>query len=91
MPHTRVSHPVQHFTALTAHKAPGSKFVSKDQYLRYFLLAYRTLYPDSGMSVEEQCKALEVRQFFVLLRGRVFMWVCCCRGSGRMTGAATRR
>ncbi len=51
---------MQHFDTLTAHKPVGKKNVTKEQYMRYFVLCYGILYPESGMSVDEQRAALAV-------------------------------
>jgi hypothetical protein len=52
---------LQCFDVLTKHKPKGRRWVTKEQYVRYFIMCYNLLYPDNGMSEKEQRKALEVR------------------------------
>ena len=68
MPCRNFAFTVQHFDALTKHKAKGRRWVTKEQYIRFFMLSYSVLYPDSGMSEEEQRAALEVREHVACVR-----------------------
>ena len=44
---------------MTAHKPEGRRWVTKEQYIRYFILCYKMLNPDSGMSERAQRKCLQ--------------------------------
>ena len=52
---------VQQFTALTKHKPEGRRWVTKEQYIRYFSLCYDVLYPGHGLSLDERRVSLTVR------------------------------
>lgn len=51
---------MQHFDLLTKHKSKGRRWVTKEQYIRYFMMSYSLLYPDSGMTEAEKREALDV-------------------------------
>jgi alpha-D-ribose 1-methylphosphonate 5-triphosphate diphosphatase PhnM len=50
----------QQFVILTGHKPVGRRWVTKEQYIRYFMIAYSVVCPDMDMSPSEQRAALEV-------------------------------
>ena len=52
----------QHFVFLTHDKPAGRRWVSKEQYIRYFLLCYDILYEEVNLTLAERRAALEVRQ-----------------------------
>jgi hypothetical protein len=52
-PHTQM------FVLLTAHKPAGRRWVTKEQYIRFFMMCTRVLAPDWDMTPEEQREALE--------------------------------
>lgn len=52
---------VQNFDFLTKHKKKGRRWVTKEQYIRYFMMCYNMLFPDNGMSEGEQRESLAVR------------------------------
>ncbi len=54
---------LQHFQLLTAKKPPGRRWVTKEQYIRYFMLCYDLLYEgdDDESSPEVRRASLEVR------------------------------
>jgi hypothetical protein len=43
---------------MTEHKPSGRRWVTREQYIRYFMLCYSVLYPDSGMTEAQQRCAL---------------------------------
>ena len=61
-PHAPLSRCValQLFVVLVAHKPEGRRWVSKEQYIGFFMLAHSVLCPDSGMSEHEQRCQLQV-------------------------------
>ena len=63
----------QVFSCLTGHKTHGRRWVTREQYLRFFCMCYRLLMPDSSLSEAAQRVALEVRMH---LRARAR---CCLR------------
>jgi hypothetical protein len=54
---------LQQFNVITEHKPAGRKWVTKEQYIRFFLLCYSVLYPDNDMTEAEKREALGVRLF----------------------------
>ena len=55
----------QVFDVLTKHKPKGRRWVTKEQYIRYFMMCYAVLYPDNGMSESEQRESLQVSEYLV--------------------------
>lgn len=49
----RVAVAPQHFDLLTGHKPPGRRWVTQDQYIRYFLMAYSVLNSDGEATEAE--------------------------------------
>jgi hypothetical protein len=60
---------VQHYLFLTKDKPPGRRWLTKEQYIQYFLLCYDVLYEDVELTVKERRAALEVRQPWFPLPG----------------------
>ena len=52
---------VQHYVFLTQDKPPGRRWVSKEQFIRYFLLCYDILYEEVDLTLAQRRAALEVR------------------------------
>ena len=50
----------QQFAVLTDHKPVGRRWVTKEQYIRFFMMCYKMLNPQSDMTLQEQREALEV-------------------------------
>ena len=50
----------QQFAVLTDHKPVGRRWVTKEQYIRFFMMCYKMLNPRSDMTLQEQREALEV-------------------------------
>jgi hypothetical protein len=84
---------VQNFELLTSHKAAGRRWVTKEQYIRYFMMCYSILLPGNDMTELEQRDSLEVRKDCYLVpwllripsRYRVIMIILmgmCARKSG---------
>ncbi len=48
------------FTILTDHKPAGRRWVTKEQYIRFFMMCYSLLNPRSDMSEADQREALQV-------------------------------
>jgi hypothetical protein len=45
---------------LTKHKKKGRRWVTKEQYIRYFMMCYNMLFPENGMTEAEQRESLAV-------------------------------
>jgi hypothetical protein len=73
---------LQMFQCLTCHKQAGRRWVSKEQYIRFFMMCTRTLMPDSDLTLEEQREGLEVCE-----RARLPP-ACCVRALPTGTTAA---
>ena len=52
--------PTQHFQVLTGHKDAGRQWVTREQYIRFFIACYEVLYPDNEMTEAEKRASLEV-------------------------------
>ena len=66
---------MQMFHQLTGQKPLGKRWVTKEQYIRFFVMCTRVLQPDIDMTLEEQREALEV----CVSVSRVQPVSICCR------------
>ena len=55
---------LQQFTVLTASKPDGRRWVTKEQYIRYFCMCYDVLYPGHGLTMDQRRAAVGVRCVF---------------------------